>query len=116
MAAAAEMRPVRSEAANLSALRAFADSPEFDLLIACCADSSSQQHPCRIRTILSRPLDWERILDLVDHHRVVPQVYEALSSFPHLVPALQLDALRLRYQNNARKTLWFTAELLRILS
>jgi Uncharacterised nucleotidyltransferase len=116
MAAAAEIRPVRSEEANVPAIQAFADSPEFDLLVACCVDSSSQQHAERIRKILSRPLDWERMLRLVDHHRVVPQVYGALSSFPHLVPAQQLDALRLRYQNNARKALWFTAELLRILS
>jgi hypothetical protein len=116
MATAAEILPVRSDAANLPAIRALADSPEFDLLVACCADSSSEQHADRIRKILSRPLDWERMLCLVDHHRVVPQVYGALSSFPHLVPAQQLDALRLRYQNNARKTLWFTAELLRILS
>jgi len=116
MAAAAEIRPVRSEAANLPAIQAFADNPEFDLLVACCADSSSEQHADRIRTILSRSLDWERMLRLVDHHRVVPQVYGALSSFPHLVPAQQLDALRSRYKNNARKTLWFVAELLRVLS
>ena len=56
------------------------------------------------------------MLRLVDHHRLVPQVYGALSAFSHLVPAERLDALRSRYQDNARKALWFTSELVRILS
>jgi hypothetical protein len=69
-----------------------------------------------MRNILSRPLDWERVLALVDHHRVVPQVYGELSRYSYLVPAQRFEALRWRYQNNARKTLWFTAELIRIVS
>src|ERR1700675_3091629 len=109
MAAGAELRPLRSETANLRALPSFA-YPEFDLLVACCTDSS-RGNAERICQILSAPLDWERTLALVDHHRVVPQVYGELSALSHLVPAQQLDALRWRYQDNARKTIWFTAEL-----
>jgi hypothetical protein len=112
MAAAAEPRPVLSQAANLQALPSSAR--EFDLLVACCADPTAG-HADRIRQILSGPLDWKRLLALVDHHRVVPQVYGALSAFAHLIPAQLLDALRSRYQDNARKALWFTAELVRIL-
>jgi len=120
MATAAEPRPVRSEAANLPAVRTFADSSEFDLLVACCVDSSAhdssdERHADRIRKILSRPLHWERMLFLASHHRVVPQVYRQLSAFSPWVPAQHLDALRLRYRDNARKTLWFTGELVRIL-
>jgi Uncharacterised nucleotidyltransferase len=115
MAAAAETRPVLSEAPNLRAVQAFTDSSEFDLLVACCTDSSSCGRADRICQILSGPLDWEGMLRLVDHHRVVPQVYGELSALSHLVPAPQLDALRLRYQDNARKTLWFAGELIRIL-
>jgi hypothetical protein len=113
MATAVEIRPVLSEAANLPAVRPSADSPEFDLLIACCAHPSGDD--C-VRKILSRPLDWERMLCLADHHRVVPQAFGALLPLSHLVPAQQLSALRSRYQDNARKALWFTSELLRILS
>jgi Uncharacterised nucleotidyltransferase len=115
MSAAAEIRPVLSEAPNLRAVQAFTDSSEFDLLVACCADSSTHGNSDRICQILSGPLDWEGMLGLVDHHRVVPQVYGELSALSHLVPAPQFDALRLRYQDNARKTLWFTGELVRIL-
>jgi hypothetical protein len=108
MAAAAETRPVLSEKAS-------ANGSEFDLLTSCCADSRDERHADRICEILSGPLDWKRVLDLVDHHRVVPQVYGALSALSCLVPAQPLDALRSRYQDNARKALWFTAELARIL-
>jgi hypothetical protein len=111
MAAVAEIPPVLREAADLPTVRAFSD-PEFNLLVACCVRRSAE----RIRTILSGPLDWKRMLALVDHHRVVPQVYGELSAFSHLIPAQHLNALRLRYQNNARKALWFTAELVRILN
>jgi hypothetical protein len=119
MAAAVEIVPIPSEAANPRAVSVF--NPEFDLLAACCAaslgrHSSDERRANRIRQTLSHPLNWERMLDLVDHHRVVPQVYGELSALSHLVPARSLDALRLRYQDNARKALWFTGELARILN
>jgi hypothetical protein len=100
-------------------VQAFAD-PEFDLLAACCSDSSRRdsshkRDADRICQILSSPLDWTRVLDLVDHHRVLPQVYSELSACSHLIPAQPLNALRSRYRDNARKTLWFTGELVRFL-
>jgi hypothetical protein len=115
MATAAEPRPVLSAARKLRPVQAFRSSSEFDLLLACCADSCGDEGSERTRNILSRPLDWERMLRLVDHHRVVPQVYSELSALSHWVPVQHLNALRLRYQDNARKTLWFTGELVRIV-
>ena len=112
MAAAAEPRPVLSQAANLETLPSSAR--EFDLLVACCADSTAE-HADRIRHFLSGQVDWERLLALVDHHRVVPQAYAALTAVAHLIPAQPLDGIRSRYRDNARKALWFTAELRRIL-
>jgi hypothetical protein len=115
MATAAEPRPVLSAARKPRPVPAIGSSSEFDLLLACCADPCGDEHGERIRKILSRPLDWERILRLVDHHRVVPQVYGELSALSRLVPVQHLNALRLCYEDNARKTLWFTAELVRIV-
>ena len=109
MAAAAEPRPAVVES---PAIRVFPGNPEFDLLRACCATETSDDHVCRM---LSCPLDWERLFCLIDHHRVVPQVFGRLSAFPRLLPTHALGALRSRYQENARKALWFTSELLRIL-
>jgi len=111
MAATADIRTVLSEAMNPAEQVSGQDSG-FDLLIACCAGLSGHD---RVREILCRSLDWERMLRLVDHHRVVPQVYGVLAALSPLVPAQLLDALRWRYQENARKALWFTGELQRIL-
>jgi len=113
MAAVAEIRPVPYGPAGSAAARAFGDNPEFELLLACCAYTSRAE---RVRALLSHRLNWERLLALVDHHRVVPQIYGELSAYPRLVPVELLDALRSRYRDNARKTLWFTAELVRIVS
>ncbi len=88
----------------------FSESPEFDLMLACCANK-----PDHIRALLGCPVDWDRLLHLVDHHRVLPQVYGALSAFSRLIPVPALDVLRSRYEENARKALWFAAELLRIV-
>src|SRR5277367_6582151 len=93
MATAAEPQLDLSEGPSLPAIRTATDSSEFDLLLACCA---SHNHAGRIPNILSRPLNWDRILHLIDHHRVLPQVYGALSPFSHLIPAQPFSALRLR--------------------
>jgi hypothetical protein len=115
MATAAEPRLVLSAARKPRPVPAFGSSSEFDLLLACCADSCGDEGSERTRNILSRLLDWERMLRLVDHHRVVPQVYSELSALSRWVPVQHLNALRLRYQDNARKALWFTGELVRVV-
>jgi len=113
MAAVAEIRAVPSGPAGSPAARAFGDNSEFELLLTCCACTSRAERVC---ALLSHRLNWERLLALVDHHRVVPQIYSELSAYPHLVPAELLDTLRSRYRDNARKTLWFRAELVRVVS
>lgn len=110
MATVAEPRPAVRQS---PAIRAFPDNSEFDLVAACCVAESSDD---RIRRMLSPSLDWDRVLRLSEHHRVIPQVYGRLSAYSHLLPEHVLAALRSRYQENAHKGLWFTNQLLRILS
>jgi Uncharacterised nucleotidyltransferase len=109
MATVAEPRPPTTKSL---AIRPFPRSLEFDLLAACCAVEPSTD---RIRKIFSRPLSWERLLHLADHHRVIPQLYGALSAFPDLLSANARAALRSRYQENAQRALRFTGELLRTI-
>src|SRR5690242_5903198 len=106
MSAAVEIRPFVCERGNLQPVGA--GDVEFELLVACCAASSGCDEADRIRRILTCPVDWERMLELVDHHRVVPQVYRQLWPLAHEIQARILSALRTRYQENARKALWFT--------
>jgi Uncharacterised nucleotidyltransferase len=108
MATAAQPQLELSEDTSPSA--SFSESHEFDLLLRCCADKRD-----RIRASLGRSLNWDRLLHLTDHHRVLPQVYRALSAFSQSIPAPIFNVLRSSYQENARKALWFAAELLRIV-
>lgn len=86
-------------------------TPEFEFLLACCAERSkgvAQPAPQSPGDV-----NWARFVRLAQHHGVVPQVYRRLaenSSFPN-----SLAGLRELYEANARQTLWLTGELLRIL-
>jgi len=89
--------------------------PEFELLLDCCAELSQSEHRLRIRRIVSDRFDWDKMLRLAEHHRLIPRVYEQLSAFD-VVPPKFLETLRTRYQTNARQALWFTSELIRIVA
>ena len=88
---------------------------EFDLLLACCADLSDVERASRLAEILSLSIDWERLIELSEHHGLTPQVYRHLSAAVFAVPLDSMAALRQHNQSNARQTLWLTRELLRIL-
>lgn len=115
MSTATKPRPVPSPAVNSPSTRILTSHPEFDLLLACCASASGHTPDHRISQLVSLQLNWDRWLGLVDHHRVVPQAYRALVGLRESLPDETFLALRSRYQDNARKALWFTGELVRIV-
>jgi hypothetical protein len=88
---------------------------EFDLLRACCTDLPGAERASRLAEILTHSIDWERLIELSEHHGVTPQVYRRLLA-ASVVPPDSMAALRLRYEANARQTLGLTRELLRILN
>jgi hypothetical protein len=89
-------------------------SPEFDLLLACLAGDVGAS-TARIRNLICDGLDWQELLRIIEHHRVIPQAYGSLSEIDDLVPAEILKKLRNRYQANVRQTLRLTRDLLRVL-
>lgn len=114
MPSAALPQPVASPARERTAA-ALTTSSEFDLLLACCAEYSNRQRAQPVREILARQLDWERLIQLAEHHGVVPHVFWRLSAAADMMPSSALEGLRQRHEANARQTLWLTWELLRIL-
>jgi len=86
---------------------------EFDLLLACCSDSSNRD--ARIRAILRQPVYWHRLAEAAEHHGVIPVVYESLSRCRDLVPTDALAMIEQLYESNVRRTLWLTRELGRVL-
>jgi hypothetical protein len=84
-------------------------SPEFELLLACCGSREPG-----LAAILALPLNWDLVLRLADHHRVMPALYAAVSERSD-VPASIHAAIYSRFRTQARKVLCFSAELARIL-
>jgi hypothetical protein len=86
-------------------------SPELDLILACCGDDSLS---VRIQKILQHGVDWERLVQLAQHHGLVPLVFRRLSAEMDASHSPGLDALRQLDKSNAHRTLWLTLELLNI--
>jgi hypothetical protein len=86
---------------------------EFELLLACCGNSSATQG--RIHDLLQRLLDWRQVVAIAAHHGVVPQLCEKISSFAGLIPHEAYRSIRKAYESNAKRTLWLSRELASIL-
>jgi Uncharacterised nucleotidyltransferase len=89
-------------------------SPEFELLLACCSVSGREFVESELRD-LEAGVAWPRVLQLAEHHSVLPLMYRALRNHLHSLPLEVRAELQARYEANARKNLKFTAELFRIL-
>ena len=88
---------------------------EFDLLLAFCADSSTRDQEERIRAITRVPLDWRRFVDIAEHHGLIPHLSGPIASFTEAVPAEVMRSIRELYESNARRTLWLSRELIRVV-
>ena len=87
-------------------------APELELLLA-CSRAASDREP-GLDAILGFPLDWDRVLRLAEHHRLLPAVCSALRGLDNM-PASIWSAIRARFEHQERRVLRFTAELARIL-
>ncbi len=87
---------------------------EFDFLLLCAASNNGSRTQ-DIRESVSSDLNWPTLLRITEHHRLIPQVYNALRSVADLVPVEPLRKLYDRYQANARQTLRLTRDLVRAL-
>ena len=83
-----------------------------------CALAGVDLAPERIERIANRDLsklDWSKVLRLAEHHGVLPLAARNLLEHAHGVPPEVERPLRSAYEANLRRSLWFTAELARIL-
>jgi len=90
-------------------------TPEFELLLACCAISNADRQE-KLRHFLGHHYyDFAAFIRLAEEHRVIPHIYRALSAHSKLLSAADLPILRSAYEENARRALRLTGELLRLL-
>jgi hypothetical protein len=83
-------------------------SAEFELLRSCCAEEAG------FHDALAPSLRWEAVAPLAEHHGVIPRIYDCLSRCS-IVPDHVQAGLRRAQDDNLRRTLWLTRELLRVL-
>lgn len=90
--------------------------PEAELLLCCARISTESERAARIRALLQKELDWPYLLSTALPHGMRPLLYWHLNSTcPEAVPKGVLDQLRDYFQENARRNLFLTGELLRLL-
>ncbi len=89
-------------------------APEWDLLLAASsADAGSTLD--RIQRLLEKPVDWEMVLGLAEHHGTSSLLYQNLLPLGNMIPSPVLASLRQRYEGNIYKSLFLTRELMRIV-
>ena len=88
---------------------------EFALLLACCSLDAGESRQAEISRLCEAPLDWLRILELGEHHGILPLLHQVLRETMAPVPSEVTDELASRYEQNVRRNLRFTAELFRVL-
>jgi hypothetical protein len=67
-----------------------------------------------MQEILQHRVDWDRLLELAEHHGLVPLLYRRLSTAMEAIPSPGLEALRRQDKISAHRALWLTVELLNI--
>ena len=80
-------------------------SPEFELLVACCKPTSRPD----LLALLTSELDWDRVLESAQYHRVLPALHAALARTDR-----PPSSLRVRAHKHAWRILHFTVELTKI--
>ena len=90
--------------------------PEHELLLHCARTATTSSGAAEIITLIAQGIDWDALLRVALHHRLMPLLYWRLNATcPEAVPRLFLDRLRDLYQANARRNVSLTIQLLKIL-
>jgi len=88
---------------------------EEEVLLACAAVDAGRPDG-RVRGLLGEPLNWPYLEEVAVWHGVHPLVYRRLrDACPDLVPKPVMVRLRGAFTENARRNLFLTGELLRLL-
>jgi hypothetical protein len=89
---------------------------ERELLLLCARTSADSQTEARITELLQQAVDWDFLIPTAHQHRVLPLLHRRLTrgAFDSL-PESAVNRLRNAFQANARRNLFLTAELFRVM-
>ena len=88
---------------------------EFELLCELTGVELAPERVGRIANWNLSAVNWSEFLRLADHHGVLPLAARNLSEHARGLPPEIEQALRTAYEANLRRSLWFSAELSRIM-
>jgi len=88
---------------------------EFELLCALAGGELSPERRERIANWNLSALDWNEVLRLAEYHGVLPLAARNLIELARGLPPEVERSLRSAYETNLRRSLWFAAELARIM-
>ena len=90
---------------------------EAELLLCCARISSNSDRAEQLTALLRKDPDWALVLRIAHRHGVAPLVFWRLSqTCPEAVPTDVLDRLRDDFRANGLRNLYWTGELLELLS
>ena len=91
-------------------------SPEARLVLAGARTHLDEQSSATLHELLAHPLDWNQVMKLAERHRVRPLLLASLSKIrPEFVPKSVFESLRDFASVNARRSLFLSGELFRVL-
>ena len=89
---------------------------ELKLVLLCSQVKIREKDLPAIQQLLAGAIDWDLFLNLAEHHRVYPLVYQSLSTLVNsVVPEHVIGVLRKKGWENSSKTLQMTGELVKVL-
>ena len=90
--------------------------PEVRLLLDCARTCLDAQRASRIKTLISKDIEWAYLLRMARGHGVMPLLYRSLNSVcSDGVPKLTLEELREHFYANAGRNLFLAKELIKLL-
>ena len=89
---------------------------EVRLLLDCARTCLDAQRASRIKSLVSKDIEWAYLLRMARGHGVMPLLYRTLNSTcSDAVPKPTLEELREHFYANAGRNLFLTKELLKIV-
>jgi hypothetical protein len=100
-----------------SVVTATAGRPEAELLMRCARARKNPETTAQIGALLRGGMGWEYLLRMADEHSMMPLLFWHLDDAPQeLVPATVVARLHERFHRNARRNLFLTAKLIKLLN
>ncbi|MCB1825673.1 MAG: nucleotidyltransferase family protein [Candidatus Competibacteraceae bacterium] len=89
---------------------------EDELLLCCARTATSEVIDHRIKALVQINLDWHYLIRRAIHHKVASLLYQNLSRVsPNIIPEQYLNSLQEYYFFNAKKNLFLSVELIKII-